>query len=269
MNGSVKRMRNSPKLFFQKKRRRKKISVLTAYDYAFAKILDEAGTDMILVGDSLGMVVLGYDTTLPVTMEDMIHHTGAVARAVKKALVVADMPYRSYGTAALAVKNAKRLQKAGADAVKLEGGTEIAKQVRAILKAGIPVMGHLGMTPQSIEKMGGYKVQGRDPKQAQKILSDAQILEDLGVFSIVLECVPAELGAKVTRALKCPTIGIGAGAGTDGQVLVLHDMLGFETGVRPRFVRKYAALGEETREAVREYIEDIASGKFPSKEESY
>lgn len=252
-----------------KKKRREKITVLTAYDYPFAKILDEAGTDMILVGDSLGMVVLGHDTTLPVTMQDMIHHTSAAARAVKKSFLVADMPYRSYVSPALAVKNAKLLKKAGAQAVKMEGGQMIRKQIQAVLNAGIPVMGHLGMTPQSVKEIGGYKVQGRDVKQARKILEDALLLESLGVFSIVLECVPAELGAKITDALKCPTIGIGAGSATDGQVLVLHDMLGFESGVSPRFVRKYGTIAEETREAVREYLEDVASGKFPSKEESY
>lgn len=252
-----------------KKRRHEKISVLTAYDYPFAKIIDEAGTDIILVGDSLGMVVLGHDTTLPVTMQDMIHHTAAVSRAVKNALIVADLPYRSYLSPAEAVKNAKLLKKAGAHAVKLEGGSPVRKQVSAILRAGIPVMGHLGMTPQSVKKFGGYKVQGRNSKEAEAIIEDAKLLDALGVFAVVLECVPAALGTEVTESVKCPTIGIGAGAGTDGQVLVLHDVLGFESGVKPRFVRKYGTLGEETREAVREYLEDVASGKFPSKEESY
>ncbi len=259
----------TPKTIVNKKKQRQKITVLTAYDYPFAKILDEAGIDIILVGDSLGMVVLGYDTTLPVAMQDMIHHTQAVARAVKQALVVTDMPYQSYRNPAEAVKNAKLLKKAGAQAVKLEGGEMIQKQIAAILKAGIPVMGHLGMTPQSVKKFGGYKVQGRDSKQAEKIFNDARLLDQSGVFSIVLECIPAGLGERVTRSVKCPTIGIGAGAGTDGQVLVLHDMLGFESSVRPRFVRTYASLAEETRTAVLNYKEDILSGKFPSKEESY
>lgn len=262
-------MRVTIPLLYNKKKRGQKITVLTAYDYPYAKIIDEAGTDIILVGDSLGMVVLGYDTTLPVTMQDMIHHTSAVTRAVKKALVVADMPYHSYTSPAAALKNARLLKKAGAKAVKLEGGSAIRKQIEAILKAGIPVMGHLGMTPQSVKKFGGYKVQGREPKEAAKIVEDAKLLDQLGVFGIVVECVPAVLGTRITEAVKCATIGIGAGAGTDGQVLVLHDMLGFESDVKPRFVRKYGALGEETREAVREYLEDVASGKFPSKEESY
>ena len=243
--------------------------MLTAYDYPFAKILDEAGTDIILVGDSLGMVVLGFETTLPVTMSDMLRHTEAAARAVKSALLVADMPYRSYASPAVASKNARLLKKAGAQAVKLEGGKAVEKQIAAILKAGIPVMGHLGMLPQSIKKTGGYKVQGRDAKKAEEIFRDAKRLEALGVFALVLECVPSDLGAKITKALKCPVIGIGAGNGTDGQVLVLHDMLGFESGVRPRFVRKYAALADSARQAVREYRDDVASGKFPSKEESY
>lgn len=259
----------NPKAIYGKKKRGQKISVLTAYDFPSAKILDEAGIDIILVGDSLGMVILGHETTLPVMMNDMIHHTQAVARAVKTALVVADMPYRSYDNAGAAVKNAKLLIKAGAQAVKLEGGMEIQKQIAALVKAKIPVMGHLGMTPQSVEKFGGYKVQGRDMKQAQKILWDAQLLDKLGVFSIVLECIPAVLGEKISKAVKCPTIGIGAGAGTDGQVLVLHDMLGFDTGVNPRFVRKYSNLSEEIKNAAVEYIQDVASGKFPSKEESY
>lgn len=262
-------MRLTPKEIFNKKKAREKITVLTAYDFPFAKMLDESDIDVILVGDSLGMVVLGYDSTVPVTMEDMVHHTQAVARGAKSALIVGDMPYHSYQTPAAAVKNAKLLKKAGAQAVKLEGGKAIEKQVAAILKAGIPVMGHLGMLPQSVKKLGGYKVQGREPKQAQDILKDAELLAKLGVFAIVLECIPSALGEKVSQVVKCPTIGIGAGAGTDGQVLVLHDMLGIESSVRPRFVRQYARLAEETRTAVQNYIEDVRSGRFPSKEESY
>lgn len=262
-------MRVTPKIIFGKKKLREKITVLTAYDFPFARILDQSDIDIILVGDSLGMTVLGYDTTLPVTMQDMIHHAGAVSRAVKSALVVVDLPNHSYATPQAAVKNAKLLQKAGAHAVKLEGGLAVQKQVAAILKAGIPVMGHIGMTPQSVKKFGGYKVQGREPKQAQKILEDAKILDQLGVFSVVVECVPSALGAKITQGVKCPTIGIGAGPETDGQVLVLHDLLGFESEVHPRFVRKYANLEQEVRDSVQEYIEDVRSGKFPSKEESY
>ncbi len=262
-------MRVTAKSIRDKKRRREKITVLTAYDFPFAKILDEAGVDIVLVGDSLGMVLLGYDTTLPVTMQDMTHHTAAVSRAVKRSLVIADMPYRSYASPAAALSNAKLLKKAGADGVKLEGGAAVQKQVTAILKAGIPVMGHVGMTPQSVKKLGGYKVQGREPKQAQKIYQEALLLDGLGVFAMVLECIPAELGAKITKAVKCPTIGIGAGPAADGQVLVLHDLLGFEGAVRPRFVRQYASMAGETRDAVKEYIDDVLSGKFPSKEESY
>lgn len=252
-----------------KKKKREKITVLTAYDFPYAKVLDEAGIDVVLVGDSLGMVVLGHDTTLPVKMEDMLHHTAAVARGVKRALIVADMPYRSYATARTALKNAKALMKAGAQAVKLEGSAQVQSQVKALIKARVPVMGHVGMTPQSVKKLGGYKVQGRDAKQAEKILEDAKRLADLGVFAIVLECVPAELGKRITRAVKCPTIGIGAGPDTDGQVLVLHDMLGFHSQVHPRFVRRYASMAEETRDAVQDYIRDVRSGLFPVKEESY
>lgn len=262
-------MRNTPKTIFNKKKHHSKVTVLTAYDYPFAKILDDAGIDIILVGDSLGMVVLGYSSTRPVTMADMIHHTRAVARAVKQALIVSDMPYRSYGTPAEAIKNARLLIQAGARAVKLEGGKKIRKQLTAILKAGIPLMGHVGMLPQSVERPGGYRVQGRDPKQAEKIFEDALILDRLGAFAMVLECVPAALGARISRAVECPTIGIGAGLGTDGQVLVLHDMLGFEGKVRPRFVRPYGRVAEETRDAVRRYREEVQSGKFPSEEESY
>ncbi len=257
------------KAIYARKKHRRKISVLTCYDFPSAQILDQAGIDVILVGDSLGMVVLGFETTLPVTMEHMLHHTAAVSRGAKNPLIVADLPYQSYDTPALAVKNAKLLKKAGAQAVKLEGGRALEKQIKAILKAGIPVMGHLGMTPQSVKKFGGYKVQGREPKQARAILDDAKLLDSLGVFAVVLECVPAALAAEVTAAVKCPTIGIGAGAATDGQVLVLHDMLGFEGSVKPRFVRKYAALAEEMKEAVIEYRDDVMSGAFPIKEESY
>jgi 3-methyl-2-oxobutanoate hydroxymethyltransferase len=262
-------MRLTPEAVFDKKKRREKITVLTAYDFPFAKILDESNIDVILVGDSLGMTVLGHSSTLPVTMENMVHHTKAVARGAKYALIVADLPYRSYRTPAEAVKNAKLLKKAGAQAVKLEGGKSITKQIAAILKAGIPIMGHVGMLPQSVEKLGGYKVQGRDAKQAGKILEDAAALDKLGVFAMVLECIPAVLGEEITQSVKCATIGIGAGANTDGQVLVLHDMLGFEGSVKPRFVRQYARFEEEAKSAVINYIEDVRSGKFPSKEESY
>lgn len=253
-----------------KKKSREKITALTCYDYLFARLLDDAGLDILLVGDSLGMVFLGYESTVPVTMRDMLHHTRAVCRGVKKALVTADMPFGSYDSPAQAVRNAKRfLKEAGADAVKVEGGTRIKKQIEALIAAGIPVMGHLGLTPQSASQLGGYRVQGRETREAAAILKDAVLLDKLGVFSMVLECVPSALAAKITKAVKCPTIGIGAGAKTDGQVLVTHDMLGFEGKVSPKFVRHYAQLGREVRKAAEHYRDDVEKGKFPSVGESY
>lgn len=253
-----------------KKKSREKITVLTCYDYLFARLLDDAGLDILLVGDSLGMVFLGYESTVPVTMRDMLHHTRAVCRGVKKSLVTADMPFGSYDNPAQAVRNAKRfLKEAGADAVKLEGGARIKKQIEALVSAGIPVMGHLGLTPQSASQLGGYRVQGRESREAAAILKDAVLLDRLGVFSMVLECVPSALAAKITKAVKCPTIGIGAGAKTDGQVLVTHDMLGFEGKVSPKFVRHYARLGQEVRKAAERYRDDVKQGKFPSAGESY
>lgn len=263
-------MRLTIKDILNRKKSREKITVLTAYDYLTARILDEAGLDMLLVGDSLGMVVLGYESTVPVTMRDMMHHVRAVSRGVKKALVVADMPFGSYDTPPQAVRNARRFMKeAGANAVKVEGGARIRRQVESLLAAGIPVMGHLGLTPQSASQLGGYRVQGREAREARAILEDARLLDRLGVFSIVIECVPAVLGAKITKAVKCPTIGIGAGAKTDGQVLVTQDMLGFEGKVSPKFVRRYASLGQEVRKAARRYADDVKQGKFPSAGESY
>lgn len=251
------------------KKGREKIAVLTAYDFLTAGILDEAGLDILLVGDSLGMVVLGYESTLPVTMRDMMHHTRAVCRAVKHALVVADMPFGSYDTPERAVRNAKRfLQQAGADAVKVEGGRRIEAQVRALAAAGIPVMGHVGLTPQHASQLGGYKVQGRGD-QAQEILEDAVLLDKLGVFGVVLECVPAKLAARITEAVACPTIGIGAGPDTDGQVLVITDMLGLKGRVSPKFVRTYADLGDSIRQAAVKYRGDVLKGKFPAAGESY
>lgn len=244
--------------------------MLTAYDFPMARILDEAGVDVILVGDSLGMVVLGYESTVPVTMRDMLHHTRAVARAVRKAVVVADMPFGSYDIPERALRNALRLIKeGGADAVKLEGGQTIEKQVAHLVHAGVPVMGHVGMTPQTATRLGGYRVQGRDSKQAAQILKDALLLERLGAFSVVLECVPGPLAQKITRKLKCPTIGIGAGIHADGQVLVLNDMLGLESSVRPRFVRQYAQFGKAARKAALVYIRDVKESKFPTVEESF
>ncbi len=263
-------MHSTIKSITDKKARREKITVLTAYDYPTARLLDEAGVDMVLVGDSVGMVVLGYESTVPVTMRDMIHHTRAVSRAVKRALVVADMPFGSYDTPERALRNALRFMKeAGADAVKLEGGQKIEKQIARLIRAGVPVMGHLGMTPQTASQLGGYRVQGRNRKQAAHILKDALLLEKLGVFSLVLECIPAALAQKVSRRLECPTIGIGAGPHTNGQVLVLHDMLGLESPVRPKFVRQYAQLGKTVRKAVESYIRDVRAGTFPSAKESF
>ncbi|MSR77718.1 MAG: 3-methyl-2-oxobutanoate hydroxymethyltransferase [Candidatus Omnitrophica bacterium] len=247
-----------------KKNRGQKITVLTAYDYPMAKMLDESGMDIILVGDSLGMVVLGYDSTVPVTMRDMLHHTKAVSRAVKKSLVVTDLPFGSYDTVERALRNAKRcLKEAGADAVKLEGAFQIQDQLSALIQAGIPVMGHIGLTPQTASSLGGHKVQGKDAESAKKILEEAKLLEKLGVFSVVLECIPRDLAAQITQTIKCPTIGIGAGPDTNGQVLVLHDMLGFEGKVSPKFVKKYVSLEQEIKKAVSAYRDEVLSGKFP------
>lgn len=249
----------------------RKITMLTAYDFTFASILDEAGIDVILVGDSLGMVVLGYDTTIPVTMDDMIHHTRAVARGTRHAMVVADMPFGSYQVSVEeALRNAARLLKeAQAQAVKLEGGRSVVPQVAALTAAGIPVMGHLGLTPQSVHQLGGYRVQGRSRNQAQQIVEDAKALESAGVFSIVAECMPRELGAEMAGAVAVPVIGIGAGAACDGQVLVLQDMLGLYTRLSPRFVKRYADLHTATSNAIKSYIADVVEGRFPSMEHSF
>jgi len=263
-------MRIPIKKIYDMKAAKEKIAVLTAYDFPMARTLDEAGVEVILVGDSLGMVVLGYDSTVPVTMRDMLHHTRAVSRAVKKALVVADMPFGSYDTPERALRNALRLIKeGGADAVKLEGGQQIKKQVTCLIQAGISVMGHVGLTPQTASSLGGYHVQGRGAKQAEKILKEAVLLDSLGVFSIVLECVPSVLTKKITRQVKCPTIGIGAGVHADGQVLVLNDMLGLESSVRPRFVRQYAQFGAAARKAALAYVRDVKESQFPTAQESF
>ena len=253
------------------KQRAEKIVMITAYDYPTACLVDEAGVDVVLVGDSLGMVVLGYETTLPVTLEEMIHHTRAVARGVQRALLTVDMPFMTYQTGpADALRNAGRLlQEAGAMAVKLEGGIEICPQVQALVAAGIPVIGHLGLTPQSIHIFGGYKLQGRDEVSARKMLADANALEEVGAFAVVLECIPEDLASKITASLSIPTIGIGAGSHCDGQVLVLHDMLGIAGKVKPRFVKQYAQLGVAIREAVEEYAHEVREGKFPSPEHSF
>jgi len=253
------------------KRRSEIVSVVTAYDFPTARLADEAGVEILLVGDSLGTVVLGYDSTLPVTMEDMLHHVRAVTRARTSALVVADMPFMSYQVSPeQAVQNAGRLvQEGGADAVKLEGGERVAEAVRRIVSIGIPVMGHLGLTPQSVLAFGGYRVQARGEADQERLVEEAKLLERAGCFSIVLEGIPSRLGVLASRALAVPTIGIGAGPGCDGQVLVSHDLLGLYHGRTPKFVRRYAELGAETRQAFERFVGDVKSRRFPSDAESY
>jgi len=254
----------------QKKERGQPITMLTAYDYPTALAEDLAGVDVILVGDSLGMVVLGYPNTLPVTMDDMLHHCRAVARAARYALLIGDMPFLSYQVSVEeAVRNAGRfLQEGGMDAVKLEGGRERLEAVRAIVAAGIPVMGHLGLTPQSVHQLGGFRPQGRTASAAKRLLEDALWLEEAGCFSLVLESLPARLAQFISKRLSIPTIGIGAGVGCDGQVLVTHDMLGLFERFTPRFVKKYADLHAEMQRAFRAYIDDVQSRSFPAEEHS-
>lgn len=258
-------MKNTVVTFAQAKEQGIKQTVLTAYDYSTAKLMDEAEVNAILVGDSLGMVCLGYEDTLSVTMEDMIHHTAAVARGVKNALVIADMPFMSYQTSVYdAVVNAGRLVKEGrAQVVKLEGGVEVADQIRAIVNASIPVMAHVGLTPQSVHTFGGFKVQGRTEAAAQKLLDDARAVEKAGAFAVVLEGVPAKLAEMVTRELSIPTIGIGAGPGCDGQVLVYQDMLGMFNDFTPKFVKKYASVGDLMMTAFKQYMQEVQNGSFP------
>jgi 3-methyl-2-oxobutanoate hydroxymethyltransferase len=253
------------------KRKGEPITVVTAYDFPTARLADQAGVEILLVGDSLGTVVLGYESTLPVTMDDMLHHTRAVTRAKPSALVVGDMPFMSYQASdEQAVLNAGRfVQEGGADAIKLEGGERVVPAVRRIVEAGIPVMGHLGLTPQSVLAFGGYKVQARGEADQERLVADAKALEAAGCFSLVLEGIPARLGAVVSRALQIPTIGIGAGVNCDGQVLVTHDLLGLYHGHRPKFVRRYAELGDAMREAFTRYVADVKSKRFPSDAESY
>ncbi|KNZ68870.1 3-methyl-2-oxobutanoate hydroxymethyltransferase [Thermincola ferriacetica] len=255
----------------QKKQKGEKITMLTAYDYSAAKIFDEVGIDVLLVGDSLGMVVLGYESTLPVTMEDMLHHVKAVSRGTTNAMVVADMPFMSYHVSVgESVRNAGRfLQEAGANAVKLEGGREVADTVKAIIAAGIPVMGHLGLTPQSINQLGGYRVQGKDEAAARAIINNALALQDAGVFAIVLECVPAPLAKMVTERLDIPTIGIGAGKDCDGQVLVSHDILGLYSDFVPKMAKQYASLKPIIVDAVARYKKEVETGVFPAEEHSF
>jgi 3-methyl-2-oxobutanoate hydroxymethyltransferase len=248
-----------------------KITCLTAYDYPTARLLDDAGVDILLVGDSLGMVVLGYDTTLPVTLEDVLHHTRAVARGARRALVVADLPYGSFHVSPEeAVRNALRLVKeGGAAAVKLEGGERRLELIARLVEAEIPVMGHVGLTPQSFHALGGFKVQGRTARAAEELFRDARAVEAAGAFSLVLESIPRELAADITRELRIPTIGIGAGPDCDGQVLVFHDLVGLTVDHAPKFARRYAELGEIVSRAAREFCEDVKGGRFPSDAESY
>src|SRR6202790_284231 len=248
-----------------------KITCLTAYDYPTARLLDEAGVDVILVGDSLGMVVLGHESTLPVTIDEMLHHTRAVRRGTRRALLVADMPYGSYHTDLTeSLHNAMRFVKeAGVEAVKVEGGERRLELIARLTEAEIPVMGHVGLTPQSVNALGGYRVQGKTVDSAEQLLRDARAVEAAGAFAVVLEAVPRELAAQITRELRIPTIGIGAGPDCDGQILVVHDMLGLTFDQTPKFARKYANVGEIISSAVREYSADVRSGNFPTDNESY
>lgn len=264
-------MKNTVLTFRQAKEQGEKLTMLTAYDYSTAKLIDEAGVNSILVGDSLGNVILGYEDTISVTMEDMIHHSAAVARGAKNALVVCDMPFMSYQTSVYdAVVNAGRLMKEGrAGAVKLEGGTEVCPQIQAIVAAGIPVCAHLGLTPQSINAFGGFKVQGKTEEAAKKLLEDAKAVEAAGAFAVVLECVPAKLAELVTKSLQIPTIGIGAGNVCDGQVLVYQDMLGMFSDFTPKFVRRFADIGAVMKDAFAAYDTAVKDGSFPAKEHEY
>ncbi len=264
-------MKNTVLTFQQAKDKGEKLTMLTAYDYSTAKLEDEAGVNSILVGDSLGNVMLGYEDTISVTMEDMIHHGAAVARGAKNALVVVDMPFMSYQTSVYdAVVNAGRLMKEGrAGAVKLEGGTEVVPQIKAIVSAGIPVCAHIGLTPQSINAFGGFKVQGKSEMAAKKILEDAKAVEEAGAFAVVIEGVPKKLADLITSKLHIPTIGIGAGNGCDGQVLVYQDLLGMFSDFTPKFVKRYANIGEIMKEAFQNYIGEVQSGAFPGEEHEY
>ncbi len=257
--------------FLKKKRDGEKITMLTAYDYPSAKILDQAGIDAILVGDSLGMVIQGHETTLPVTVDEMLYHVKAVKRGVKRAMIIADMPFLSYQTGMdEAIYNAGlMLKEGGADAVKLEGGERIARLIEELVSIGIPVMGHIGLTPQSVNVFGGYRVQGKTEEDIERLKNDARALEQAGVFSIVLESVPVEVAKEITEMLDVPTIGIGAGPYTDGQVLVFHDFLGIFEDIKPRFVKRYRELGQEILTATKEYIDDVKKGRFPAPEHSF
>ncbi len=248
-----------------------KISCLTAYDYATAKIVDEAGIPLILVGDSLGMVVLGYESTIPVTIEEMLHHTKAVTRGAKQAMVIGDMPFMTYHLSVeQALRNATRfIQEAGAQAVKLEGGVTVAEKIKRLVECGIPVMGHIGLTPQSVHQFGGYKVQGRTPEAAKRLLEDARAVDEAGAFSVVLETVPAPLAALITEKISIPTIGIGAGIGCDGQVQVINDILGSFTDFVPKHAKQYVKLADIVRQAVDQFHSEVTAGTFPTEKQSF
>lgn len=264
-------MKNTVQTFKEAKNNHTKLAMLTAYDYSTAKLQDEAGIHGILVGDSLGNVILGYEDTISVTMEDMIHHGAAVARGAKNALVVVDMPFMSYQTSVYdAVVNAGRLMKEGrANAVKLEGGVSVCPQIKAITDAGIPVMAHLGLTPQSINAFGGFKVQGKNEAAARKLIDDAKAVEEAGAFALVLECVPAKLAKIISEQLTIPTIGIGAGAGCDGQILVYQDMLGMFSDYTPKFVKRFAEVGSVMKEAFANYIKEVQAEMYPAEEHTF
>lgn len=254
----------------QKKAAGERISMVTCYDAAFGRIVEVSPIDMVLVGDSLGNVLLGYDSTIPVTLEDMIHHSAAVTRVVKRPFVAADMPFMTYKNKDDALMSAARLmQHGGVKGVKLEGGESICSQVEALTQAGVPVIGHLGLTPQSVHTLGGYRVQAKAKEAQKKLLSDAKALQDAGAFCLVLEMIPAQLAQAVTKALRIPTIGIGAGASCDGQVLVMHDLLGFDETFKPKFLKKYANLNLEIAKALAAYDREVKAGKFPATEHSF
>ncbi len=264
-------MCNTVLTFKEHKLNNKKISMLTAYDYSVAKLMDEAGVNAILVGDSLGMVVLGYEDTLQVTMEDMIHHTRAVARGAKNTLIISDMPFMSYQTSVYdALCNAGRLVKEGhANAVKLEGGSVVCPQIKAIVNASIPVMGHIGLTPQSVNAFGGFRVQGKTEQAARQLIDSAKEIEQAGAFAITLECIPAKLAELISKSVSIPTIGIGAGSGCDGQVLVYQDMLSMFSELTPKFAKSYADIGSQMRGAFIKYVEEVQTGEFPAAEHCF
>jgi 3-methyl-2-oxobutanoate hydroxymethyltransferase len=263
--------RITTQVLHEMKQNGERIAMLTAYDFSMAKLVDQAGIDIILVGDSASNVMAGHETTLPITLDQMIYHAASVVRAAKRALVVVDLPFGTYqGNSKEALKSSIRIMKeSGAHAVKLEGGREVKESIERILSAGIPVMGHLGLTPQSIYKFGTYTVRAKEDEEALHLMEDAVMLNDIGCFSIVFEKIPAKLAGKVTAAVKCPTIGIGAGADCDGQVLVVHDMLGITQEFSPRFLRRYSDLGTQMLSAIENYVSDVRSRDFPSKDEQY